>query len=153
MAELIEITRALEMVREFSPLERILLTCSGTLQGTLSAYFGREIKVSVTSQEMDANGIIRRNADLHDGKVVVCQASSQLTIQAPEIREQVLARDLGIGQVLETQGLRPSIELDQVGRNDLQFWRAYTLRAPGVTYVIKETFPQVLYPEGRPVYP
>jgi hypothetical protein len=152
MAELIEITAALGKVRDFNRLQRILLTCSGTLQGTLSAYFGREIKVTVTRQDIDPQDIIRRMAVLHDGKLVVCQAESELDIGNAEIRERVLARNMGIGQVLETLGVRPSFQLNEVGQTPELFWRVYTLRGPGVTYKIKETFPQLLYPYSEGAY-
>jgi hypothetical protein len=150
MAELIEITTALEKVKGFSPLERILLTCSGTLQGTLSAYFGQEILVKVVRQTVDDSGVIGRLAHLHDKYVVVCEANSRLTIEREDVRGRVLAGDLGIGQVLETLGLRPSFQLDQVGEDPHHFWRLYTLRAPGVVYAIRESFPKTLYREVQP---
>ena len=145
MSELIEITRALEQVRNFPPLHRILLTCSGTLQGTLSAYFGREIGVQVVEQTEEKDNIIRRTVHLHDDNLVVCEAASQLNIEREDVRDKVLEGSLGIGQVLETLGVRPSFELQEVGQDLSHFWRRYFLRGPGVVYAIKETFPRVLY--------
>ena len=55
MAELIEMTRHLELVKDFPPLQRIFLLCAGTLQGTLSAYFGTEVKVEVQGQQLAKN--------------------------------------------------------------------------------------------------
>lgn len=151
MAELIEITRALEKVERFTPLQRILLLSAGTLQGTLSAFFGKEILVRVTQQSEDANHVIHRSADLHDRNVVVCTAESQIEILRADIRAEVMAGTTGIGQVLEMHGIRPSFELDRVEQDDRWFHRLYVLRAPGVVYHIRETFPQILYRvEGWP---
>lgn len=173
MAELIEITRALELVQEFSPLRRILLTCSGTLQGTLSAFFRAEVKVRVLEQRRaeslaerirpegdpspDPDGlVIRRVVDLYTHlalgselspvEAVVCHASSGLSITRLDIREKVLSQELGIGQILEVSGVRPSFELLDAGQDYGFFWRRYKLAAPGVEYFIHEVFPQELYP-------
>lgn len=145
MAELIEITRALELVKDFEPLQRILLTCSGTLQGTLSAYFGREIVIKLVKQNCEEDGVIQREANLHEGAMVVCLATSQLTIERDDVREKVIEGEMGIGQVLETLEVRPSFELHEVGDNEHFFWRVYSLRGPGVVYKIRESFPKLLY--------
>lgn len=152
MAELVEITRALDLVREFPPLHRILLTCTGTLQGTLSAYFGEEVRVEVVRQsfeDRDSHIVVYRRADLYipraDSPLVVCRARSDLAIASGEVKTRVLSRELGIGQVLEVLGLRPSFTLLHVGRDHQAFWRAYKLEAAGVTYEIRERFPLELY--------
>ena len=148
MSELIEITRALELVKEFNPLQRVLLTCAGTLQGTLSAFFGQEIGVRVIMQEESGSELIRA-AQLHTPQLIVCTANSQLTVTRPDVLEKVLSQEIGIGQVLAVLDVRPAFELLEVGQDAGSFWRSYQLAAPGVVYRISESFSQVLYREWR----
>lgn len=146
MAELIEITRALDLVKELNALQRVLLTCAGTLQGTLSAYFNQEVLVKVIRQEEVEGGLVRV-AHLHTPQVVVCSAQSQLTVTRPDVLEKVLSQEIGIGQVLEVLEVRPAFELLEAGQDEHNFWRIYKLEAPEVVYQISESFPQVLYRE------
>ena len=98
MSELIEITRALELVKEFNPLQRVLLTCAGTLQGTLSAFFGQEIGVRVIMQE-ESGGELIRAAQLHTPQLIVCTANSQLTVTRPDVLDQVLSQEITLNFV------------------------------------------------------
>jgi hypothetical protein len=148
MSELIEITRALELVKEFNPLQRVLLTCAGTLQGTLSAFFGQEIGVRVIMQE-ESGGELIRAAQLHTPQLIVCTANSQLTVTRPDVLEKVLSQEIGIGQVLAVLDVRPAFDLLEVGQDASNFWRTYRLAAPGVVYRISESFSQALYREWR----
>lgn len=145
MAELMEITRALEQVQDYNPLQRVLLTCAGTLQGTLSAYFGAEVAVRIQRQDHQGNGIIYRSVSLLAGPRVVCTADSALKIARKDIRQEVLARQLGIGQILEKLGVTPRFDLLEVGHDPECFWREYELKAEGVSYRITEVFPSDLY--------
>ncbi len=145
MAELIQITQALEKVHSFNLIQRVLLTCAGTLQGTLSAIFNMEVTVRVTSQENLGGGQFARAVELVAGDKVACFAQSKLTLSNTDVQQKVMAQEMGIGQILETLGLRPSFELLEVGIHTDRFWRKYKLEAPGVTYEIAEEFPQGLY--------
>lgn len=145
MAELVEICRALTQVEAFPPLQRILLTCSGTLQGTLSAYFNEEVTVQLLHQEEQDWPVIQRSVQLMAGPTVVCTADSEITVTDSNIRKEVLKGTMGIGQVLEVLGVRPSFSLKEAGQDSRRFWRVYTLEGPGVVYRITETFPKSLY--------
>ena len=145
MAELVEITRALELVKDFPPLQRVFLLCAGTLQGTLSAYFGVEVIVSVQGQHLTANDEISRQVILLAGGKNVCHAKSLLTIDRHDVRAKVLSQDIGIGQILEVLDVRAKFSLESVGQGDNFFWRKYKLQGDGVTYIITESFPQYWY--------
>lgn len=152
MAELIEITRGLEMVKNFSPVKRIFLLAAGTLQGTLSAYFGEEVKVEVESQseridEESGKEEIVRKVVLKTGGMNVCHAESSLFIDRYDVREQVMRQSIGIGQILEILDVRARFTLEDVGQDSSFFWRKYRLEGEGVTYAIRESFPQYWYKE------
>mgnify|MGYP001567908224 FL=1 len=53
---------------------------------------------------------------------------------------------IGIGQLLESLGIRPRFRLLEAGQDDLKFWRLYMLEGDRVTYRIREAFPKELYP-------
>lgn len=145
MAELIEITEALEKVQEFPPWHRVLLTCTGTLQGTLSAYFGHEVTVHVVNQAKQAKDLVERTVEMKVGDRVVCTAASSLTIKREDILEAVMTKRIGIGQILEKLDVRAKFQLLSVGKDTNSFWREYELKAKGVTFQITEEFPMALY--------
>lgn len=150
MAELIEITRGLEMVKSFSPMKRVFLLAAGTLQGTLSAYFGMEVVVELERQftrhnvERNQEEIVREVV-LRAGAMNACHAESSLYIDRADVREKVMSEQIGIGQILEVLDVRARFTLLNVGQNSLRFWREYKLEGEGVTYLIKESFPQYWY--------
>ena len=155
----------LEKLAAFTPLQRILLATAGTLQSTLSAYFGAPVGIKLlaqTSPDPQENSTNRfsRTVDLvlvgkdlrlrigHDlatGGYVVCHAGSWVSIKASDIAQQVEAGEVGLGQILELRGIRPAFLLLDVGQDQLTFWRTYSLTAPGVDYYITETFAKRLY--------
>ena len=145
MAEYIEVAQILDKVRDFTPLQRILLTATGTLQGVLSAYFGQEVQVVVREQAAEDGWVVHRVADLMAGGLVVCHADSHITLTLDKVRQEVLAKQMGIGQILEALEIRPKFRLLEVGRGNRAFWRLYKLEGPGVVYRITETFPEELY--------
>lgn len=145
MAELIEITEALEKVQDFTPVQRVFLTCTGTLQGTLSAYFGAEVKVHVVNQAKQSKDLVERTVEMKVGNRVVCTAASSLTIKRADILESVMTKRIGIGQILEQLEVRTKFQLLSVGKDPHSFWREYELKAKGVTYNITEEFPLALY--------
>ena len=155
----------LEKLAGFTPLQRILLATAGTLQATLSAYFGAPVGIKLLQQtspdpQENATGRFSRTVDLvlvgqdlrlqigHDlatGGYVVCHAVSQIAIESSEIQQMVAAGVVGLGQILEGKGIRPTFVLVDVGQDLMKFWRTYDLCAPGVDYRITETFVKRLY--------
>ena len=146
MAELRDITRALEQVDDFTMVQRILLTCAGTLQGTLSAVFRTEVTVEVLEQSTTGeSGGIKRSVALKAGSTVVCAAESTLYLDREDIRQAVMDKQMGIGQILEELDVRVRFRLLSVGRDMGHFWREYELKGLGVKYWISERFPRALY--------
>lgn len=138
------------MVKNFSPVKRIFLLAAGTLQGTLSAYFGVEVKVEIEIQhtthneERNQEEIVRQVVLTANG-MNACHAQSSLFIDRADVREQVMSQRIGIGQILEVLDVRARFTLLEVGQNKEFFWRHYKLEGEGVTYLITESFPQYWY--------
>lgn len=156
MAEIYPIQEVLNQIEEFNPLQRILLATSGTLQSTLSAYFGESVTIEVVSQHVpraDAPGVIRRKIRLVCNSKPVCFAETTIYATDSEVIELINAQELGLGQIMQKQGIKPEFKLRRVGQDSSRFWRDYLLSGPqgsdlldcGVTYHIREEFPQELY--------
>ena len=69
MAEIVDRDVVLKMLRGFTPLQRVLLATAGTLQGTLSAFFGTPVTIGLVHQD-EIDGRIVREVDL------VCAATT-----------------------------------------------------------------------------
>jgi len=131
---------------EFTPIERVLLTCSGTLEIATSAYLGEPVDVEVVEQSQDGE-VINRKVNLkgrYSGRIV-CRATSKVIVQDDQIREEILSKRIGIGQALIKHGFKPDFEMLDMGKTDDSFYRVYKLVAPGVNYTIREIFPRRLY--------
>ena len=152
MAELANITEALKMLEGFSPIQRVLLTCTGTLQGTLSAYFGEAVEVQVLNQITLRLGRYSRKVRLFtpSNNQSVCRAYTSIITTSPEVIDLIEGEKLGIGQVLEHLGLKPRFKLRRVGQSENSFARDYELASSVdgmliVNYQINEIFPKELY--------
>jgi chorismate-pyruvate lyase len=146
MAEIVDQAELLAKLRGFSPLRRLLLAVPGTLQSTLSAYFGHPVTVSVISQ-VPQGAVIRRAVHLvcDDLGMVVVRAVTDVTVADPDVRALVEAQTMGLGQIVASLAARTNFELEDVGRGSGTFWRRYRLEGPGFTYLIREEFPTILY--------
>jgi len=129
----------------FTPLQRILLSTTGTNQATLSAYHGQPVKVNVLTQTSKPDGRIIRVVEMKCSDRVVCSAESILDIKNPTVRTKIHSRIYGIGQILELSQIRPEFELGSAWKTETHFHREYTLTAPGVIYNILEHFPIDMY--------
>ena len=151
MAELLDLEGVLAKLAEMTPLERMILSMAGTLQGALSAYFGEPVDVKVVSQrERKGGDIIERVAHLvtREGRVVVCRAQTRVEARNELVRKLVVERNLGLGQILTSLGLRSTFVLGAAGRTDEVLWRKYRLEGDGFTYRIREELPRALYETG-----
>ncbi|HSE83714.1 MAG TPA: hypothetical protein VLB01_04115 [Thermodesulfobacteriota bacterium] len=145
MSEIVLTEKELKDLEEFNRLQRILLVTTGTLQGTLCAYFGVPISVQVVSQEECNSVHFFRKTNLICKETVVCRATSDIVVFDPNIRDLIREQKYGLGQILRMAGVRPSFRFKETGQDDSTFWRSYELQAPGVLYQIKEEFPKELY--------
>jgi len=145
MGDVLEVERALAFVEGFHPVQRILLTCTGTLQGTLSAWFGGPMEIHVVDQGQEDAMVFNRKIEMRYEGQCIMEAESVVTTTREDVRGLVKARELGIGQIMEKLGIRPEFKLLVAGQDDESFWRVYKLFGSGVTYRIKEVFPQCYY--------
>lgn len=146
MADIVDLSALLEQIRGFSPLRRMLLATAGTLQGTLSAYFGAPVTIEVRSQSLRGT-TVHREVDLvcKELDLVVCSASTEIVVRDERIRELIADGSVGLGQIVALLGVRATFELAAVGSDDDAFWRRYRMGGDGFDYVITETFPAGLY--------
>ena len=63
--EIVHFDKVMQMIKDFSPLERVLLSTAGTLQTALSAYFGSPVEIRVVSQTQNDDTHIFRNISLY----------------------------------------------------------------------------------------
>lgn len=156
MAEIYPIQEVLDKIKGFNPLQRILLATSGTLQGTLSAYFGKPVTIEMVSQHTprsDAPGVIRRKVKLVCDSRPVCFARTTIYTTDQRIIDLINTQELGLGQIMQQEDIKPEFKLKRVGQNASRFWRDYSLSGPsesdlsdcGIIYHIREEFPQELY--------
>jgi chorismate-pyruvate lyase len=146
MADIVDPTALLEKIRDFSPWQRVLLGTAGTLQGTLSAYFGAPVTVEVREQRVEGDDL-HRAVDLvcKDRGVVACHAVSVVHVEDDRVRELVVEQNIGLGQISALLGIRTTFELVDAGRDDGTFWRDYLMAGEGFEYRIHESFPADLY--------
>lgn len=153
MAEIYPIEDVLDKIKEFTPLQRILLASAGTNQSTLSAYFGSPVTIRVTDQRQDRDAHIRRETDLICDDTIVCSAKTTIITHSKTVRKLLEDQELGIGQIMQCLGIKPGFQLQHVGIDDFLFWRTYSLWGKGegfldvLTYRIREQFPLELYRE------
>jgi hypothetical protein len=149
VADVVDLARMLDALRGFSPLRRVLLANTGTLQGALSAYFAAPVTVEVVSQRVDGEAI-ERVVDLvcKELGVVACHAETTATVTDLRIRQLLTETGMGIGQITALLGLRTTFELGAAGEGGGAFWRTYRLTGEGFSYRITEVFQADLYPDG-----
>lgn len=150
MAELLGVMQVLDKLRphRFTRLQRLLLTQTGTVEMALSACFLREVRVIVVGQQ-DNNGVIHRFAQLQAGDTVVCEFEGHINITCEDVRQEVLASEMGLTDILETLGIYPRFKLLDVGQDEARFWRTCRLEDPGVHCRVTEVFPRDIYVEEQ----
>lgn len=151
MAEILDREGTLATLRDFGPVRRVILATPGTLQGTLTAYFGVQVDAEVRFQDDSRNEKhFTREVDLvcRDRKTVVCRARTDVLVEDEDIRRMLIERELGLGQIIELLRVPSRFELVEVGEDDESFWRVYELRGAGFVCCVREEFPSRLYPEA-----
>jgi hypothetical protein len=146
VADIVDLAGLLEQIRSFPPLQRMLLGTAGTLQGTLSAYFGAPVTIEVRSQTLRGSAV-HREVDLvcKELDLVACSANTEVEVEDEQIRELIADGSIGLGQIVALLGVRATFELTDVGGDATTFWRIYHLAGDGFDYTITETFPAWLY--------
>lgn len=152
MAEILNPDEVLAALRDFGPLRRIILATPGTLQGTLSAFFGSRVVVEVRFQSEgdDEKQHFERQVELVCAarNLVVCRARTEIEVEDAEIRRLIRERRIGLGQIIQGLGVPTAFDLEAAGSDAERFWRVYSLEGPGFVYRIREEFPAALYPDA-----
>ncbi|KAF9062137.1 hypothetical protein BDP27DRAFT_1385203 [Rhodocollybia butyracea] len=164
-----------EHPQRYTGLERIILAAQGDLQRLLSAYFANTITVQVVSltnsprlsPASPSNPITQqRQVLLKCRNVVVCTATSTVTLTSPECERIILDEGYAIGQAFRSMGRVPEFRLVKVmsgledeegegegeqgegmqgerdkGEGEQMLKRVYTLGSPGIDCLILEEFP------------
>lgn len=146
------------MVNNLTPIQRMVVTHDGTLQELLSAYFGKEIGVSVHHQS-DDYGVIIRNSVLHTcddagDSTDVCLATSVIrtvtstsSTRGMEFLSQIRQCKYGIGFILNKLGIKTRREIMDIHANEEIFRRVYRIYddESEINVIIIETFPAYMY--------
>jgi hypothetical protein len=146
MADIVDLAQLLTKLEGFPPMRRVLLATAGTLQGTLTAYFGAPVTIEVVSQTVD-DGNIRRTVNLvcKERGLVTCTAETDVHVDDAEIRQLIIEQSIGLGQISALLGVRSTFELQEAAQDEGSFWRTYLLWGDGFRYRITERFPADLY--------
>lgn len=146
MADIVDLPALLAQLQGFPPLQRVLLATAGTLQGTLSAYLGAPVTVDVVSQTVRGDSVHREVALVcKEQDLVACRASTEIRVADQRMRQLIIERSIGLGQIVALLGGDAQFELDEVGDEPGEFWRRYRMWGDSFGYVITETFPKDLY--------
>jgi hypothetical protein len=76
---------------------------------------------------------------------VACRASTEIRVADQRMRQLIIERSIGLGQIVALLGGDAQFELDEVGDEPGEFWRRYRMWGDSFGYVITETFPKDLY--------
>jgi chorismate-pyruvate lyase len=146
MADIVDLPALLAQVQGFTPLQRVLLATAGTLQGTLSAYLGAPVTVDVVSQTVRGDAV-HREVELvcKERDLVACRATTEIRVSDERIRQLIVERSIGLGQIIALLDERAAFELEEVADQPDTFWRRYRMWGDSFDYLITETFPKDLY--------
>jgi chorismate-pyruvate lyase len=146
MADIVDLPALLDQLQGFPPLQRVLLATAGTLQGTLSAYLGAPVTVDVVSQTVQGESV-HREVELvcKEQDLVACRATTEIRVADERMRQLIVERSVGLGQIVALLGERAQFELEEVADEPDEFWRRYRMWGDSFSYIITETFPKGLY--------
>lgn len=159
------------MFSAIPPLLRLLLVTDGTVTKALEAYFNVPIKVHVHSQcpisssdlnrhenfGLSAQRVILREVTLEqaDHQIVMAFARSTIALDLlPEdLAEGLLTGQLGIGELIRSQGLDTYRQLQDLGVSErdgvLGVWRRYAICKQQVALIqVEEWFPWNVYADS-----
>ncbi|KKM94729.1 hypothetical protein LCGC14_1195410 [marine sediment metagenome] len=123
--------------------EQVILGHFGTVQTLLSLIFGEPVKVHLVGQKVQDNEILR-SVHLVTCSEIVCYATTHIPWEKnrPDVRSDISAGALGLGQIVVTHQIPNKRNLVDVGRNGNAFWRTYTIEGPQLFLQIREHFPR-----------
>jgi len=122
--------------------EQVILANYGTNQTLLTLIFGTPCQVKVIVQKDRGDDYIRNVHLICDGEIV-CHASTVIpkARNRPDILEDILAKKLGLGQIVVTHSIPNRRTLLDIGHDRTAFWRTYAIEGPDLYLEITERFP------------
>ncbi|MDP3063784.1 MAG: hypothetical protein Q8O40_11345 [Chloroflexota bacterium] len=140
--------------KQFSLMERLILSNDGTNVTLLSVIFQTPIQVRVVDQIEHPDRIVRL-VYLETENLVVGKARSTILVgsvpggntpaNSPEVLGLVREKALGLGHIATRLGIRTERTLVSFGADELSFWRTYQMVGEGLWYQIQEWFPRAIY--------
>jgi hypothetical protein len=150
MTEILAVDEMLASLRAFDPLRRVLLATPGTLQATLTAYFGEPVDVEILKQSQRGSEFEREvDLVLRDRRIVVCHAASEIRVHDEDFLEMIQEQRVGLGRIAQMLDRDTTFLLESTDQRPDAFMRTYRLEGRGFRYRIHEEFPAALYPEVR----
>jgi len=143
----------------FTRCEQVVLANFGTNQTLLSIIFGKPCELRLMAQK-ETEGVINRLVHLVFGDTLGCVADTIIPRDRnrQDIIDNILAGQLGLGQIVVTHNLPCRRKLLSIGRDKESFWRTYAIEGPEVYLEIHEHFPRLpfvavgwLEPQEAPV--
>ena len=136
---------------DYTPIERIILTCQGNVQQVLSAFFNSQINVKIINhQNLHSNAttdnqIINhpnsytRKVKIYAGDEMISVAESEIIVYDPLVGE--LLEKSGIGQMFQSMGVKPHFEMMEYGKSvNGGLFRTYVLKTRQVECKITENY-------------
>lgn len=111
----------------FTPIQRIFLTASGTLQQILSAFHNTPVTVQVLKNQFTSTSknnemdYYDRCVSLRNESGVLCIAQSKVYCISQESKDAVKSGGIGIGQLFKYFGVIPEFVLVECGVHDESF--------------------------------
>lgn len=156
-----------EVLASVPPFLRVLLTTDGTVTSSLQAYFWEKVAVDAIEQSqylLDApfealdlkqgQEVLRRQVELRGEQSgsIYARASSliRMDVLPGTIKEAIVAKHIGVGELLRDCGLETYRKILSVGMNaNDEAWRAYLIVMDKHPFIhITERFPLALFASG-----
>ena len=150
---MIEVLNIPELLRtlngsQLSPIERVLVGHTGTVQVLLSIWFNDPVEITVVDQYERGGCIYREvNLVLCTSGAVVCRATSEIPSarNRADVLEDVRASQLGIGQIAAKHRIPTERSLVDFQVEDETITRTYEMVGKGLCYLVTERFPRAIY--------
>lgn len=132
--------------RDFSPIERILLSHDGTVQRLLSVIFLRPVTPVVEFEREEAEHILR-TVSLRTGEIRVAKAVTVIPLakNSEAVADLVRGREMGLGQIAAYLGIATRRRIESVNGDRDLVWRTYLMEGEGLAFRISEYFERSLY--------
>lgn len=132
----------------FTRGEKVILANFGTNQTLLSVIFDQPSRLQLVDQK-ESEGVINRLVNLIYGDTICCIANTVIprARNRPDVILDIVAGQLGLGQIVVVHNLPNRRVLLDVGRDRVSFWRTYAIEGKEIYLKIHEHFPRQPFEE------